>query len=215
MLTQIRNDLWETSTYSPFPGLRTHAYLWTPPSGDNVLFYSTGGSDDFDAIEQLGGAAHQYLSHRDEAGPALAQIRDRFDARLHASAAEEEEVREFAEPGVLFTDRHIDGNGIEVIPTPGHSPGSTCFLVTGAGGLTYLFTGDTVFRDAKGAWAAGFIPDISDRDALAASLETLAALQPDLVVSSACVGDSGTHLLGATPWASCVDQAIRTLPAAD
>lgn len=214
MPTQIRNDLWETSIYSPSPGLKTQAYLWTPPSGENVLFYSTGGSDNFDAIQQLGGATHQYLSHRDEAGPALTQIAERFGTRLHAPAAEEEEVRHFAEPDVRFTDRHVDGNGIEVIPTPGHSPGSTCFVVTGADGLTYLFTGDTVVLSQDEVWTAGYIPDISDLDALTASLELLSTFEPDLVLSSGVAGDTGTHLLGATPWASCIEQAISTLPAA-
>lgn len=212
-LTRVRNDLWQTSTFSPFPGLTTHAYLWTPPSGENVLFYSPGGSDDFGAIAQLGGVAHQYLSHRDEAGPALKQIGERFDNRLHASGAEERDVRHFAEPDVLFTARHVDTNGIEVIPTPGHSPGSTCFLVTGGDGLTYLFTGDTVFLSQEGVWTAGFIPEVSDPDALAASLHTLAALEPDLVASSAFAGDKGAHLLGTTSWASCVEQALGTLPA--
>lgn len=211
MLTQIRNDLWETSSYSPFPGLTTHAYLWTPPSGDNVLFYSTGGDDDFDAIEQLGGVAHQYLSHQDEAGPALAQIAERFGNRLHAPATEEHAVRRFAEPDVRFADRHIDGNGVEVIPTPGHSPGSTCFVVTGVDGLIYLFTGDTVFLSADEVWTAGFVPGMSDAEALTASLEVLSALEPDLIVSSACPGAKGAHLLGDTDWASCAKQAISTL----
>lgn len=214
MLRKIRNDLWETSTYSPLPGLKTHAYLWTPPSGDNVLFYSTGGDDDFDEIEQLGGAADQYLSHRDEAGPALTQIAERFGTRLHAPAAEEQDIRRFAEPDVRLADRHVDGQGIEVIPTPGHSPGSTCFVVTGVDGLTYLFTGDTVFLGQDGVWSAGFIPGISDAEALTASLEVLSALEPDLVVSSGCPGDEGAHLLGDAGWASHVGQAIGMLSAA-
>lgn len=71
-MRQIRADLWETRTDSPFPGLTTHAYLWTPDSGENVLFYSTGGDADFDDVHGLGGIVHQYLSHRDEAGPMLA-----------------------------------------------------------------------------------------------------------------------------------------------
>ncbi len=36
-MRQVLADLWETGTDSPFPGLTTHAYLWT--SG-NRLFYS-------------------------------------------------------------------------------------------------------------------------------------------------------------------------------
>ena len=42
---------------------------------------------------------------------------------------------------------HVDTNDVEVLPTPGHSPGSTCYVVTGVGGERYLFTGDTIFPD--------------------------------------------------------------------
>ncbi|MGH3901757.1 MAG: MBL fold metallo-hydrolase [Pseudonocardiaceae bacterium] len=157
-MKKIRNDLWETRAYSPFPGLTTHAYLWTPPSGQNVLFYSTGTDDDFDEIEDLGGIAHQYLSHQDEAGPVLAQIAQRFGARLHTPAPEVDAIRRFAEPHVQFEHRHVDDHGGEVIPTPGHSPGSTCFLVPGADASTYLFTGDTVFLADNGVWTAGSFP---------------------------------------------------------
>ena len=36
-MKHVLSDLWETRTYSPFPGLTTHAYLWTPA---RALFYS-------------------------------------------------------------------------------------------------------------------------------------------------------------------------------
>ena len=89
---RIREDLWETRADSPFPGLTTHAYLWTGGPAGNVLFYSTLTADDFAAIEDLGGVAHQYLSHRDEAGPMLNRIASRFGSRLHAPAAELDQI---------------------------------------------------------------------------------------------------------------------------
>lgn len=46
----------------------------------------------------------------------------------------------FSEPG-LFT--------VKVIPTPGHSEGSVCFLLD-IGGEKMLFTGDTLFRGTVG-----------------------------------------------------------------
>jgi hydroxyacylglutathione hydrolase len=205
-MRQIRPDLWETRPDAPFPGLTTHAYLWTPAGAGNVLFYNTAGDDDLDEMAELGGVAHQYLSHRDEVAPMLATYHERFGTVLHASAAEGADVAEVRAPEVTFDERHVDGNGIEVIPTPGHTPGSTCFLVTGADGLRYLFTGDTVFRGADGRWRAGYLP-FSDAESLLASLDLLAGLEPDLVASSAFPGDVGAHLLGDMPWAECAWEA--------
>jgi glyoxylase-like metal-dependent hydrolase (beta-lactamase superfamily II) len=61
-------------------------------------------------------------------------------------------IRRFGEPHVLFEHRHVDDHGIKVIPAPGHTPGSTWFLVPGADAATYLFTGDTVFLADNGVW---------------------------------------------------------------
>lgn len=211
-MRQIRPDLWETRTDTPFPGLTTHAYLWTPPTGGNVLFYNTAGAAEIDELERLGGVAHQYLSHQDEVGPSLATIGNRFGTTLHVSAVEAHVAAEHVRPHVTFEHRHVDDDGVEIIPTPGHSPGSTCFQVEGDGGLTYLFTGDTIFLGADGRWSAGNIPGISDPAALATTLELLADLEPDLVASSAFAGPEGVHLLGDRPWRDCTAEARTGLP---
>ncbi len=205
-LRPVTDDLWETPADNPVPGLTTHAYLWRSPSAGNVLFYSVATDAPLDALAALGGVSHQYLSHRDEAGPALQAIRDRFGARLHAPAAEAAEIGRYREPDELLAEPGADGNGVQIVPTPGHSPGSTAFLVEGAGGR-YLFVGDTIYRTEEGTWAAGYLPGISDRDALLRSLDVLAALQPDLVISSAFAGDAGAHPVTGTTWARILDEA--------
>lgn len=206
-MRRIRADLWETRAYAPAPDFTTHAYLWNAPSGGNVLFFAPGTDEDFDEIAELGGVADQYLTHQDEAGPVLDLVARRFGTRLRAPALEADVIRRFAEPEVLFEHRHVDDRGVEVIPTPGHTPGSTCFLVTGAGGATYLFTGDTVFRSAAGVWTAGFIPGYSDAGPLAASLTLLSSLTPDLVIAGA-----GAHGLGGTRWRAHAQHALTTIP---
>jgi hypothetical protein len=208
----IRSDLWESRLDTPYPGVTTHAYLWTGGPDGNVLFYGTQTDLDFDELESLGGVAHQYLSHRDEAGPMLARTAWRFGTLLHAPARELVEIGQHAHIDVALGSRHVDANGIEVIPTPGHSPGSTCYLVPGANGKTYLFTGDTIMLAGDGTWVAGFLPSISAAPELADSLQVLAALRPDLVISSACPGDSAVHVPG-KPWAACVEQARSRMEA--
>jgi glyoxylase-like metal-dependent hydrolase (beta-lactamase superfamily II) len=209
-MEKVLTDLWQTRTDSPFPGLTTHAFLWTGP---HALFYSTATDADFDELDGLGGVSDQYLSHRDEAGPMLAEIADHFDSSLHAPAAELLEIGQHAHVDVPLGSRHIDVNGVEVIPTPGHSPGSTCYMVDGAEG-SYLFTGDTLVLGDSGEWWAGYIPGIGDADALATSLRLLRTLSPDVVVSSAFQGDSAVHRIQQTRWADHVDQALEGLSVA-
>ncbi len=208
-MQKVLSDLWQTRTDSPFPGLTTHAFLWTRR---NALFYSIASDADFADLDDLGGVADQYLSHRDEAGPMLAKIADEFDSALHAPVAELLEIGQHAHVDVPLGSRHVDVNGIEVIPTPGHSPGSTCYLVNGAEGK-YLFTGDTLILGESGEWWAGYIPGIGDADALATSLRLLRTLTPDVVISSAFQGDSAVHRIDEGRWPEHVDQALAGLSA--
>lgn len=209
-IRQIRPDLWETRTDSPFPGLTTHAYLWTRPAG-NVLFYSPATESDFGAIGALGGVAHQYLSHLDEAGPMLGAVKRHFGSQLHASVRERDEIGKHAPIDVPTQAHEVDDNGVEVIPTPGHSRGSTSYLVTGADNEKYLFTGDTMFPTVNGSWSTYLVPGRGDADELWASLELLGTLAPDVVISSAYGGDSAVYELTPGRWAAFIDQALRTV----
>jgi hydroxyacylglutathione hydrolase len=213
MITQIRDDLWQTRTESPFPGLTTHAYLWRGPNG-NILFYSPASDADFGAIEELGGVSAQYLSHLDEAGPMLARVADRFGSRLHAPAAELDAIGRHAHVDApVDARRHIDENGVDAIPTPGHSDGSTCYLVKGAGGETYLFTGDTMFPTGDGTWSTFLVPGRGSAAALRSSLALLATVRPGIAISSAFGGDTAIETLGNGRWQECVAEALASVPA--
>ncbi|MGW0181211.1 MBL fold metallo-hydrolase [Nocardia sp. NPDC003345] len=207
-MRQVFPDLWETREFVVPGGPRTHAYLWTPPTGGNILFYSPGDDRDFDALAQLGGVTRQYLSHQDEAGPMLRAVTGRFGSRLHAPAPEADAIGAFAPIDVPLDGRAVDDAGIDVIPTPGHSPGSTSYLVPGHGGRTYLFTGDTLLRYADDVWRTGYIPGYSDKEGLYAALDIFAGLTPDVVVSSAFVdGAAGVHRVEPGAWPTHLDQA--------
>ncbi|MEU4312589.1 MBL fold metallo-hydrolase [Nocardia sp. NPDC024068] len=207
-MRQVFPDLWETREFAVPQGPRTHAYLWTPLTGQNILFYSPGDDRDFDGLAQLGGVGRHYLSHQDEAGPMLRAVAGRFGSRLHAPAAEADAIGAFAPIDVPLAGRSVDDAGIEVIPTPGHSPGSTSYLVPGHGGRAYLFTGDTLLRYADGSWRTGYIPGYSDKEGLHAALDIFATLTPDVVVSSAFVaGAAAVHEVAPGTWSGYLDQA--------
>jgi glyoxylase-like metal-dependent hydrolase (beta-lactamase superfamily II) len=210
-LTKIRDDLFQTRMDSPFPGLTTHAYLWRRQAG-NVLFYCPSGDADFDAIDELGGIRAQYLSHLDEAGPNLTRIAERFGRQLHAPAAELKDIAQHGRVDVpLDAVRHVDNNDVEVLPTPGHSPGSTCYLVTGAGDVRYLFTGDSIFPAGDGTWSTFVVPGRGDAGAMRDSVRLLAAVEPDIVISSAFAGETAIEAVDAARWSEIVDQALTSV----
>lgn len=211
MLRQLRSDLWETPTESPFSGLKTHAYLWKSPAGSNILFYSTVTDAAFDALGELGGVDHQYLSHQDEAGPMLQALKDRFHTILHAPKGDESGISQHANVDVWLQDRGVDEHYVEIIPTPGHTPGSTCFVVPGKDGDVYLFTGDTIYTVDNNTWEAGLLRSSNAED-LAATLKLLATLRPTLVLSSAAPTGTGAHELNdPAEWPALVDVALENL----
>jgi glyoxylase-like metal-dependent hydrolase (beta-lactamase superfamily II) len=208
-MKQIFPDLWQTRAEHPFAGVTSHAYLLVRDTG-NILFYSSGLRDEYSQVKELGGVAHQYLSHRDEAGPALAAIKEAFGSKLWCHRLEKPSVSKAAPVDGLF-DRREAVNGIEVIPTPGHTDGSVCFLVRSPHGKTYLFTGDTIYQD-NGAWETrvnGYAG--GSKSDLRSSLMLLRDLGPAVVFSSASVGSVPFKEVTAEAWRSDIDSVVRTL----
>lgn len=209
MVKQVLADVWETHVESPFPGLTTHAYLLTRDMG-NVLFYNTSRQADIEQMLVLGGVRYQFLSHRDELGDSVLQIRKQFDAQLGGHLNEQGEFAEVCTPDIVFFKRQKLLENVEVIPTPGHTPGSCCFLVHSDHNRTYLFTGDTLYLTDDG-WQPGLLP-FSDRDALIDSLMLLKTLKPDVVFSSAFSGSSGYQKVSGQ-WQRKVEAALLKLEA--
>ena len=214
-MKEIYPGLWQTSPDHPIadaPEVTTHAYLWVREKG-NILFYNSARTEDYDRIEQLGGIAHQYLSHQDEVGPSLRLIRDRFGPELRSHILEQAATEEFAPVDRVFDQRESPDTDIEIIPTPGHTPGSVSFRIR-HGGRRFLFTGDTLYRGADGLWHNGYIEGMSDRKTLEQSLRWLRNAEPDVVISSASMGGHAFQEIGGADWKAAVDGAIEALSAA-
>lgn len=123
---------------------------------------------------------------------AVAALKDRFDVPFYLHSKDRKLLRSvnlyrkmFGDEGLVAVpevDHSLDDLGtplqigdftIEIIPTPGHSPGGVCFLVGHR-----LFTGDTLF---KGGVGRVDLPG-GDLDVLRDSLGVLARLDPNTVV---------------------------------
>jgi glyoxylase-like metal-dependent hydrolase (beta-lactamase superfamily II) len=78
-----------------------------------------------------------------------------------------------------FSERQTLDDDLEVIPTPGHTPGTTSFLWD-SGRHRFLFTGDTLWIE-HGAWRVTVLGE-SDRAAYLDSLALLRELEFDVLV---------------------------------
>ncbi len=213
-MKQLEPDLWQTSARSVGDGVYTRAYLLTKPSG-NLLIYNVGEAqaDDLEAIEELGGVSIQVLSHRDEASPALSEIRDRFASRLAYHEADVRAIRDFAEADLSITPGCDDPAlaDVEIMHTPGHTPGSVTLRYESPHGRSYLFTGDAIVPIASG-WFTGLYPELeSDAAAAVESLTLLRDQSADLIISSAFGGETGVVEMTPDAWSEIVDERIASL----
>lgn len=90
----------------------------------------------------------------------------------------------------------VAGIELEVLHTPGHSPGAVCFR---AADLDAVFTGDTLFQGGPGATGRSY----SDFDTIVASIQSrLLTLPPDTIVHTGHGADTtiGDEAAGADGW---------------
>jgi glyoxylase-like metal-dependent hydrolase (beta-lactamase superfamily II) len=135
-------------------------------------------------------------------------IKKLFGSKLCCHRLEEPTVSEEAPVDCTFDKREIVPGNIEVIPTPGHTPGSVCFLASSEEGKNYLFTGDTLFLD-RGSWDIRVNAEGSKSD-LKNSLMLLRDLKPDVVFSSASVGSTAFKEVSSEEWSSDIDRVVRS-----
>jgi glyoxylase-like metal-dependent hydrolase (beta-lactamase superfamily II) len=110
----------------------------------------------------------------------VAELLGIADGPVHVHRDEEEYVRRVTGASKADLVSHDSGDVVEVgdirielLHTPGHTPGSQCFLVEGR-----LVSGDTLFLDGCGRTD---FPG-SDAGQMYDSLQRLASLPPDVVV---------------------------------
>ena len=210
-MRQIYPDLWvtEPERLSPkSPDLTLHAYLLVRVTG-NVLFCRSEHHADHLHMKALGGITHQYLTHWHEAAPGLASIKEMFGSKLACHRLAEEAVSKFSSVDVAFETREVHLGDIEVIPTPGHTPGSTCFRFRSPHGKTYLFVGDTLFP-SRGRWRAVVFEDGNKSD-LNDSLLMLRSVDLDVVLCGASVAAVPFKAMSRDEWHTALEQAARSL----
>jgi Metallo-beta-lactamase superfamily len=183
--------------------LHIRAFLLERDAG-NVLIYATPTVEP-GAFAHAGGIARAYLNHRHEAGFG----KHLPGVPLFVHHADRDAVARRRPVRAGFSQRHMFGTDLEVIPTPGHTPGATAYLWDN-GEQRLLFSGDTIYlRD--GEWVAAVL-DSSDRASYLQSLELIRELDYDVLVPwAASAGDAFYSVTGAAEARRRVDAIIARI----
>lgn len=185
-MRRVSDYLYQSAPDHPFQNeVKTSAYLLIRRGGNLLMYSSKSMEHEAERIRALGGIAHQYLNHRDEASKSCNWVGETFNAPLACHQKEAEAVAKVCTVHKTFdeeTDLHPD---LRAIPTPGHCPGSTCYLWQ-APDRRYLFTGDTIYL-TDGRWRV-FVSRGTSAEMIA-SLELISELAFDVLVPGLFQGD--------------------------
>lgn len=155
-LTEINASLGNTkSPRSILPGIFAFApnrdtlgatsYLIVDKSGNILLDCPAWNNVNQEFIQSQGGIDVLVISHRGGMGNRVKQMQQALDCQV---VVQEQEAYLLPEVKVTsFVDSLVIGSDLELIWTPGHSPGSTCVYWRQQGGL--LFTGRHLLPKSK------------------------------------------------------------------
>lgn len=208
-MKQIFPGIYHTEADRPFDNeVQTRAYFIQLETA-NFLFYSSSHIQrSFELIESLGGISAQYLNHRHEASPHCDSVRNHFNAPLICHEKEREAVAEQCRVSETFSERHRVTAQFEVIPTPGHCPGSSCYLLN-RNGTNILLTGDTLYP-VNSEWEIYLMSGSSSAAEMISSLQQLALLEVDLLLPGLHIGDQAWEEVSGTRWQYILERCMVT-----
>ncbi len=155
--------------------VQARSFLLERPHGNLIVYNAPGLTSAASAIRNAGGATRLFVNHGHEAmfGP------QDVEAPVFVHERDRDEAAESLQIAGTFTERQRVDDDFEVIPTPGHTPGTTCFLWN-KGTHRLLFTGDMLSAN-NGEWEVVVLGS-SDRAAYLQSLALIRELDFDVLV---------------------------------
>ncbi|MBU5272532.1 MBL fold metallo-hydrolase [Staphylococcus caprae] len=176
-LDKVANGLYATPTTElPFDKrFRFKSFVLERSEGNIVIFHSGRIDEAADDIQALGGADRVLMNHEHESLGGQTH----FDAPYYIHQDDKEAVTDTLQVAGTFKDREQLYDDLEVIPAPGHTPGTTLYLWDN-GEHRYLFTGDFLCYEGD-EWRTVVLPS-SDREQSIKSLEMIRDLDFDALV---------------------------------
>ncbi|MBV7379215.1 MBL fold metallo-hydrolase [Maritimibacter dapengensis] len=161
---------------APLPfldGVVVRAFVLDRPQGNIIIYNAPGISEAADETRELGQPQRLLMNHHHEAMYGAPDL----DVPVWVHEADRSRVS--LPIAGTFAERHMIDDDLEVIPTPGHTAGTTAFLWDN-GEHRFLFPGDSLWVQG-GEWKAVLLGD-SNRSAYLDSLARLKTVDFDVLV---------------------------------
>jgi glyoxylase-like metal-dependent hydrolase (beta-lactamase superfamily II) len=154
---------------------QVRSFILERPQGNAIVYNSPGLSEAMDEILALGDATRLLINHAHEAMYGT----PRLDVPVFVHERDRAETARGLPVAGTFAHRQMIDDDLEVIPTPGHTPGTTSYLWD-SGRHRFLFTGASLWVE-HGDWKAVVLGD-TDRAAFLDSLRLMSDLDFDVLV---------------------------------
>jgi hypothetical protein len=151
------------------------SFILERPAGNPIVYNSPGVTASADTIRNIGGADRLLINHAHEAMFGAPDL----DVPVYVHEHDRADVIPALPVAGAFDRRQMIGNDLEVIPTPGHTAGTTSYFWD-SGSHRFLFTGDFIWIE-HGEWKA-VVLDNTLRSAYLNSLQLVQELDFDVLV---------------------------------
>lgn len=176
-LHQVAEGLYATPTsILPFDRrFEFKSFVLQRESKNIIIYHSSHLKEAQQEIESLGDVSKVLMNHDHESLGGRHQL----DVPYYINEKDADALKRSISIDGYINERQMLAEDLEVIPTPGHTPGTTMFLWDN-GEHRYLFTGD--FLCFEGDTWRTVILGSSDREASIQSLEMIKELDFDVLV---------------------------------
>ena len=212
-MKEVYPYLFQTEPYKlfAFGSFKVSAYLLLRPEGNLLIYSSKKIESHYSFIEEKGGLKASFITHEHEASKYCNIVADHFNIPLYSPELESAEIANVCRVDKTFKgDFHYDDT-FEIISTPGHTVGSSCFRWTAPDGKRILFTGDNLYPTGHDKWD-GFALNKQDIPQIIDSLKKIQKLNIDVVVP---VGYAVENLfykeVNSEEWTNMCDGAIKRM----
>lgn len=189
------------------PAFTGRAFVLRRQGGNLIVYASRRLPEAAEGLLSAGAFARQYINHHHQAMPSCDWACEHLNAPLFGPEVERRQILAHCRMGGGFAGHEAHFPDFEIIPTPGHTAGSACFLWDD-GRRRYLFSGDTIFLK-DGRWIGAVLPS-SDRLAYLGSLALIKTLSFDVLVPSLAKGPP-FHQTSARETERQIDAMMRRL----